>query len=111
MRADKQTLLLIADLITRQQVKSVFSNNTFIRNSSELEENLTAEPQQIIVDLANTKIDIDLALEAIHAAGFADRTLCFYPHVQVVLAKKALELGFENVQIRSKFFKSLKQGF
>ena len=100
--------------MSRQQVKAVYTDNTFIRGLEELSAELSsaeAKPARIIIDLANTKFDVLAALQLIKEAGFQEQTVCFYPHVHVELAQSAVALGFQQIQIRSKFFGNLQEAF
>ncbi len=104
-----RTLLIVSDLISRQQVKSVLDHESvYIKEIGQLESELPSATQ-IVLDLTNNKLELSQVLAVIKKHNQTEQTVCFFPHIQSELAIQAEEAGFSNVLPRSKFFSSLPQ--
>ncbi len=103
-----RTLLIVADLVSRQQVKAVLDHDSvFIKSLDQLENELI-NSTQIVLDLTNNKMELEQILDVIKKHNKVEQTICFFPHIQSELANQAAEAGFSNILPRSKFFTSLQ---
>ena len=102
-----KALLLISDLVSRQQTKERLSLETiYIKTIDALEEELSkGEEVEIYFDLTNNRLDLKQALDIIRNHNLVNKTTCFFPHVRAELAETAKEAGFENVVTRGQFFR------
>jgi len=100
---NKNIILIINDLVLRQQVKSKFegSNFFFIRNEQELDSALKENVDYIFIDLTHQKLDVFNLIQKIENK---ELITCFYPHIEKDKALKAHNLGVEKIYTRGKFF-------
>jgi hypothetical protein len=102
-----RTLLIVADLVSRQQIKAVLDHESvYIKSLEQLDTEL-ANTSQVVLDLTNNKLELAQVLELIKKHNQVEQTVCFFPHIQSELAIQAEEAGFSNILPRSKFFSSL----
>lgn len=99
----KNIVLIINDLVLRQQVKSKFEGSKFffIRSEEDLEQALLESVDFIFIDLTHQKLDV---FNLINKIQDKSKIICFYPHVEKDLALKAHNLGIEKIYTRGKFF-------
>jgi DNA-binding NarL/FixJ family response regulator len=104
----RQLLLLSSDLILASQLDAPARSAGFaVAVASNVEELSTrlanAQPEVIVLDLAEAAFPLDQTLRLIHEAAPKARILAFYPHVRDELRRAAEVGGCTLVIPRSRF--------
>ncbi len=109
-------LVLVKDLVLSSQIRTACeaasieyvsgrSNEKFLHNLQAL------SPEKVVIDLNVEGVDPIQAIQDAKKVLANDKIICFYSHVDIEAAEKAMYAGVDNSQIykRSQFFSNLQE--